>query len=67
MLLKDSCLKDTLLATLLKDIHDNSTKQKYLPYSVNILKILSLPLYGEQMMLLSIKRYDQFLLLLKAA
>ena len=42
MLLKDSCLKDTLLAMLLKDIHDNSTKQQYLLYSINILKILSL-------------------------
>ena len=41
MLLKDSCLNDTLLAILIKDIYDNSTKQQYLPYSVNILKILS--------------------------
>ena len=41
MLLKDSCLKYTLLAMLIKDIHDNSTTQQYLPYSINILKILS--------------------------
>ena len=39
-LLMDSCLKDTLLAMLLKDIYDNSTKEQYLQYSINILKIL---------------------------
>ena len=41
MFLRDSCCKDTLLIVLLKDIHDNITKQQYLPYAVNILKILS--------------------------
>ena len=41
MLLRDSCLKDALRAMLLKDIHDNSTKQQYLPYFTNTLIILS--------------------------
>ena len=56
MLLKDSCFKNIHLVMLLKDIqHDHSTKQQYLPYSVNILKILSLPV-----VLLSIERCNQF-------
>ena len=60
MLLKDSCLKDALRSILLKDIHDNSTKQQYLTYSINILKILSFPLYREQVMLLSIEQCNSF-------
>ena len=56
MLLKDNHLKDTLLMMLLKDIHLEYNELHNLPYSVNIMRILSFPIDREHMMLLSNER-----------
>ena len=57
MLLKDNHLKDTLLMMFLKDIHLEYNELHNLPYSVNIMRILSFPIDHEHMMLLSNERY----------
>ena len=57
MLLKDTHLKDTLLVMFLKDIHLEYNELQNLPYSVNIMRILSFPIDHEHMMLLSNERY----------